>query len=59
MLADPKGRDGVIQGYPRLDLRFNQIEYKTPKHRPDHGLLVDDKGKTPSNNIVRANFLFG
>jgi hypothetical protein len=32
-LADPKRRDGFIQigGYPRLELRFNQVEYKTPK----------------------------
>ena len=56
MLADPKGRDGVIQknGYPRLDLRYNQIEYKTPKHGPDHNLPVDDKGKTPK---TEANVL--
>ena len=49
MLADPKGRDSVIQknGYPRLDLRFNPIEFKTPKHGKDHNLPVDDKGKIP------------
>lgn len=48
-LADPLGRDGSIEmdGYPRLDLRFNQVEFKTPKHGPDHGLSTDDNGKTP------------
>jgi len=42
-LPDPLGRDGFIkvEGYPRLDLRFNQVEFKTPKHGPDHGLPVD------------------
>lgn len=48
-LTDPKGRDGFIQieGYPRLNIRFNQVEYKTPKHGKDHGLPVDKTGKTP------------
>ena len=29
-LTDPQGRDGFIQvgNYPRLDIRFNQVEYK-------------------------------
>ena len=32
-LPDPRGRDRFIDvdGYPRLDMRFNQIEFKTPK----------------------------
>jgi hypothetical protein len=48
-LADPLGRDGSIEvdSYPRLDLRYNQIEFKTPKHGPDHGLTEDNKGRTP------------
>ena len=48
-LADPLGRDGSMEmdGYPRVDLRFNQVEFKTPKHGPDHGLSTDDNGKTP------------
>lgn len=48
-LTDPKGRDGFIQieGYPRLNIRFNQVEYKTPKDGKDHGLPVDKTGKTP------------
>ena len=48
-LTDPKGRDGFIQieGYPRLNIRFNQVEYKTPKHGKDHGLPIDKTGKTP------------
>lgn len=33
--------------YLKLDLRFNQVEFKTPKHGPDHELPVDSKGKTP------------
>ena len=47
-LPDPRGRDGSINvnGYPRLDLRFNQVEFKTPKHGGDHGLPVDNNGKT-------------
>ena len=48
-LPDPIGRDRSINvdGYPRLDLRFNQVEFKTPKHGKDHGLPVDKTGKTP------------
>jgi hypothetical protein len=48
-LPDPKGRDGFIQieGYPWLDIRFNQVEYKTPKHGKNHGLPVGNNGKTP------------
>jgi hypothetical protein len=48
-LTDPKGRDGFLQigDYPRLNVRFNQVEYKTPKHGKDHGLPVDKTGKTP------------
>ena len=48
-LTDPKGRDGFIQieGYPRLNIRFNQVAYKTPKHGKDHGLPLDKTGKTP------------
>ena len=48
-LPDPLGRDRFIEvdGSPRLDLRFNQVQFKTPKHGPDHGLPVDSKGKTP------------
>ena len=48
-LPDPIGRDRSINvdGYPRLDLRFNQIEFKTPNHGKDHGLPVDKNGKTP------------
>jgi hypothetical protein len=48
-LTDPKGRDGFLQieDYPRLNVRFNQVEYKTPKHGNDHGLPVDKTGKTP------------
>ena len=48
-LSDPKGRDGVIQieGYSRLNIKFNQVEYKTPKHGKDHGLPVNKNGKTP------------
>ena len=48
-LPDPIGRDRSINvnGYQRLDLRFNQIEFKTPKHSKDHGLPVGSNGKTP------------
>lgn len=48
-LPDPIGRDRSINvdGSPRLDLRFNQVEFKTPKHGRDHGLPVDNNGKTP------------
>lgn len=56
-LADPLGRDGSIEidGYPRLDLRFNQVEFKTPKHGEIHGLDVNEKGKvdkTEANAIA-------
>lgn len=61
-LADPIGRDGSIQvdGYPRLDLSYNQVEFKTPKHGLDHGLPVDSKGKTPkteANALALRDFL--
>ena len=48
-LPDPIGRDRSINvdGYPRLDLRFNQVKSKTPKHGKDHGLPVGSNGKTP------------
>jgi len=48
-LADPLGRDGSIKidRSTRLDLRFNQVEFKTPKHGPDHGSPLDRKGETP------------
>ena len=53
-LADPHGRDASIElnGYPRLDLRFNQVEFKTPKHGEAHGLPVDKTGKTPKIHAI-------
>ena len=55
-LPDPIGRDKSINvdDYPRLDLRFNQIEYKTPKHGKDHGLPVDKTRKTTKteSNVI-------
>ena len=61
-LPDPIGRDRSINvdGYPQLDLRFNQVEFKTPKHGKDHGLPVGSNGKTPkteSNAIALADSL--
>jgi len=61
-LPDPIGRDRSINvnGYPRLDLRFNQVEFKAPKHGKDHGLPVGSNGKTPkteSNAIALRNSL--
>ena len=48
-LADPLGRDSFIEvdGFPRLDIRFNQVEFKTPKHGKHHSLPVGPNGKTP------------
>ena len=55
-LPDPLGRDRSINvhGYPELNLRFNQVEFKTPKHGKDHGLPVDTNGKTPKTeaNVI-------
>ena len=61
-LPDPIGRDKSINvdGYPRLDRRFNQVEFKRPKHGKDHGLPVGSSGKTPkteSNAIALENSL--
>lgn len=61
-LPDPIGRDKYISvdGHPRLDLRFNQVEFKTPKHGKDHGLPVGDNGKMPkteSNAIALGDSL--
>lgn len=46
-LPDP--RDGIIdvEGHPKLVARYGQVKYKTPDHGPDHGLPVDEKGRTP------------
>ena len=46
--ANQKGRDGFIQveGYLPLNIRFNQVEFQTPKHGEDHGLPVSNQGKT-------------
>ena len=41
-----KDRSINVDGYPRLDLRFNRVEFKTPKHGKDHGLPVGSNGKT-------------
>ena len=48
-LADPLGRDRSINidGFPQLDVRFNQVYFKTPKHGKEHGLPVGHNGKTP------------
>jgi len=48
-LPDPMGRDRAINidGYPKLELQYNQIYYKTPKHGKDHGLPVGANRKTP------------
>ena len=48
-LPDPIVRDRSINvdGYQRLDLRFNQVEFKMPKHSKDHNLPIDNTGKTP------------
>ena len=54
-LADPKGRDGFIkiEGYPRLELRFNQVEYKTPKTEANSIALRDSLLDMPNRqNIV-------
>lgn len=57
-LADPLGRDGFIQieGHPRLDLRYNQVEYKMPKHGPTHGLPENGNSKTPKTEANALAF---
>ena len=53
-LAGPQGREASINinmdGYPRLDLRFNQVLYTTPKHCEIHRLLVNGKDKVDKTN---------
>ena len=54
-LPDPRGRDGSIEvdGYPRLDLRFNQVEFKTPKTEANVIALRDSLLDMPNReNIV-------
>lgn len=48
-LPDPIGRDRSVNvdGSPQLGLRFNQVEFKTPKHGKENGVPVDNNGKTP------------
>ena len=47
-LADPKGRDASIQknGYPKLEIRYNQGLFKVPKHGAIHGLPCNENDKT-------------
>ena len=49
-LPDPRDKSINVEGYPRLDLRFNQVKFKTPKHGEDHGLPVGSNGKTPKTD---------
>lgn len=60
-LADLLGQDGSMKRdyYSRLDLRFNQVEFKTPKHRRDHGLSVNDNRKMPKTeaNALRDSLI--
>lgn len=55
-LLDLEGRDGSIKisGRPRLDLRYNQVKHKTPKHGAITNLPVNEKGVTPKTeqNII-------
>ena len=55
-LPDPRGRDRFIDvdGSPRLDLRFNQVGFQTPKHGKDHDLPVSNNDKTPKTeaNVI-------
>ena len=55
-LPDPLGRDRSINvdGYTKLEIRFNQVEYKTGKHGKDHGLPLGNNFKTPK---TEANVL--
>ena len=55
-LVDPLGRDAVIDinGQPKLDLRYNQLEYKVSKHGKEFGLELNANKKTPKtqSNIL-------
>ena len=59
----PNPRDGFINvdGCPRLEIRFNQVKFKTPKHGKIHGLPFDSKTrrtpKTEENAIALRNSL--
>ena len=46
-LPDPRDRFIDIEVHPKLIVRYGQVKYKTPKHGPDHGLPINEKGKTP------------
>lgn len=48
------GRDNHINiyVYPRLGLRFNQVEFKTPKHGKNYGLPINNNGKTPKTDVT-------
>ena len=45
----PDARDGFIdvEGHPKLTVRYNQVNFKTPKHGKIHGLPTNENGKTP------------
>lgn len=52
-LPDPRSRDRFIDidGSLWLDTRFNQVEFKTPKHGKDNGLPIGNNGKTPKTEV--------
>jgi hypothetical protein len=54
-LPDSRGRDRSINvdGYPQLDVRFNQVEYKTPKTKANVIALCDSVVDMPNReNMV-------
>jgi len=53
-LPDPIGRDRSINvdGDPRLDLRFNQVEFKTPKTESNAIALRDSLIDMPNNQDI-------
>ena len=56
-LADAKGRDRIMsyQGKPKLDVKFNQISFKSPKHADIHGAPLNKNGrveKTEKNALI-------
>jgi hypothetical protein len=53
-LPNPRGQDGSIEvdGYPRLDLRFNQVEFKTPKTEANVIALRDSLINMPNRPHV-------
>ena len=53
-LPNPRAGFINVDGCPRLEIRFNQVKFKTPKHGKIHGLPFDSKTRRAPNTEENA-----